>query len=104
MTGTQKMSFPRKRESGGFEPRFRLYLTLAVLALALLPACSVKEAARRMSIEVRQIYVKDMSPEGFTANIKLQVNNPNNFGLTIAELDYTASEIDAFVTDGVVAG
>jgi len=65
---------------------------LSVLALfvllAVLPACSMKEAVRNMSLELKQVRVSDMTDNGFRATVYMQVNNPNRFGMKVAQLNY----------------
>ena len=73
---------------------------LLLLLLVLLPSCSLKDAAQRMSLELRQVKVKDFSNEGFTATVYMQVNNPNGFSVKVADLRYQAYVRDVEVANG----
>ncbi len=70
------------------------------LLLALLPSCSLKEAAQKMSLELKQVKVKDFSNEGCTATVYLQVNNPNGFSVKVADLSYHAYVGDQEIANG----
>ncbi len=71
-----------------------------LLLLVLLPSCSLKDAAQKMSLELRQVKVKDFSNEGFTATVYMQVNNPNGFSVKVADLTYRAYVKDVEIGSG----
>ncbi|MGA2191945.1 MAG: LEA type 2 family protein [Nitrospirota bacterium] len=50
----------------------------------------MKSAASKITFELKQVHIKDMTLEGFDGDVSLQVNNPNWFGIKVADLDYHA--------------
>lgn len=67
----------------------RKLLAVAVLLMALsLPGC-MKNSISRMSLELKQVKIKNFSNSGFTANVYMNVKNPNWFGVTVKDLNYT---------------
>lgn len=69
--------------------RFAL-TALVVLMLAMLPACSMKDAVKRMSFELKKVHVTGMDDKGFNATLSVQVNNPNLFAISVTDFKYTA--------------
>ncbi len=61
---------------------------LFMLVIVLLPACSMKDAAEKMSLTLKRVQVGEVTPTGFNATVYMQVDNPNSFGVRIADLDY----------------
>jgi len=67
----------------------RKLLAAAFLLMALsLPGC-MKNSISRMSLELKQVKIKNFSNSGFTANVYMNVKNPNWFGVTVKDLNYT---------------
>jgi LEA14-like dessication related protein len=67
----------------------RKLLAVAVLLMALsLPGC-MKNSISRMSLELKQVKIKNFSNSGFTANVYMNIKNPNRFGVTVKDLNYT---------------
>src|SRR5512143_728984 len=76
------------------------FVFLLLIFLALLPSCSLKEAAQKMSLELKQVKVKDFTNEGCTATVYLQVNNPNGFSVKVADRKYQAYVGETEVANG----
>jgi LEA14-like dessication related protein len=81
------------------EKKFK-YLLVAALFITMLPACSMKEAVRNVSMELMQVRVRDFSNSGFTAVVYMQVNNENGFDVTISDFDYHALVSDRELASG----
>lgn len=60
----------------------------------------MKDAAGRVSMELKQVRIRDFSNSGFTAVVYMQVNNPNWFGITISDFDYHALVSDQELASG----
>lgn len=77
---------PRPRRRG-------LACTTAALALALalavtLPAAACALVYKRPSVRVVAVRVTDLGLTGGTSRVRLEVSNPNRYGLEVRALDY----------------
>ena len=77
-------------------------LFLLLLVIAILPACSMKDAVEKMSLELKRVQMKDVTPSGFNATVYMQVDNPNRFGVRIAGLNYRAEINGREVATGMI--
>lgn len=69
----------------------RFWYAVMLLALVVgLSGCGMKEAVKKMSFELVGVNVRGMTPEGFDATVRLKVNNPNGFGMTVTDVSYRA--------------
>ena len=59
-----------------------------MLMAVFMPGC-MKNSISRMSMELKQVKIKDFSSNGFAANVYMNVKNPNWFGVTVKDLSYT---------------
>ncbi len=68
--------------------------------MTLLTSCNMKDAVSRMGLELKLVKIKDMTNTGFKATVYMQVDNPNRFSITVADMDYEVYINDRLVGKG----
>ncbi len=65
-----------------------LFIIYLALLAALLASCVTREDVNRVGLALKKIQITDMTDSGFNATLYMQVDNPNWFGIRVAEMDY----------------
>lgn len=65
--------------------------SVLLLSLLLLPLASGCAAVEKPTATFRGMDVADITPQGFTMNVDLDVHNPNSVALPLTDADYTLS-------------
>lgn len=78
----------------------KFFFTLfSVLVLVSFTACA-KDAARKMSLELKQVKIRNFSNSGFTAVAYMQVTNSNWFSIGVEGMKYAVLVNNRQVADG----
>lgn len=65
-----------------------LLAAMLLFTAVFLPGC-MKNSISKMSLELKQVKIKNFSNNGFTANVYMNIKNPNRFGVTVKDLNYS---------------
>lgn len=76
-----------------------LLVLFSAFVLVSFTACA-KEAARKMSLELKQVKIRNFSNSGFTAVAYMQVTNPNWFSIDVSDMKYAVLVNNHQVADG----
>jgi LEA14-like dessication related protein len=74
-------------------------MAMLLMMAVLMPGC-MKNSLSRMSLELKQVKIKNFSNNGFSANVYMNISNPNWFGVTVKDLNYTIMVNDREVGKG----
>src|SRR5688572_8232177 len=73
-------------------------LLVLLLVCPLLAGCVTE--VRRPTASVRQMSLGEVTPQGFTMNFEVEVENPNSVALPVADVDYNLRLFERDFVDG----
>ena len=78
-----------------------LFMAILLMMAVFMSGC-MKNSISKMSLELKQIKIKNFSNNGFTANVYMNIKNPNWFGVTVKDLNYSIIVNDLEVGKGSI--
>ncbi len=80
--------------------KLRNLLAVMLLLMAVFMSGCMKNSLSKMSLELKQVKIKNFSNNGFSADVYMNIKNPNWFGVTVKDLNYSVMVNDREVGKG----